>query len=401
MNPITPLEITSMTLSSCLGHGIEQNLQALIASRSGLKPCQFPGSELETYIGEVEGISSIKLPEKLSAYDCRNNRLAYLGMQQDNFQDCVSEAIKKYGNDRIGVFLGTSTSGVQHTETAFAETSADSQSLPDWFQYDKTQSTFSVAEFTQKALGLEGVAQVIATACSSSAKTFASAWRHIESGFCDAAVVGGVDSLCLMTLYGFNSLQLVSSQPCRPADTSRNGISIGEAAGFVLLERTTTKANPGDKKRVNLIGFGESSDGYHMSTPHPQGRGAIIAMQQALQTAGLDASDVDYINLHGTATPANDSSEDYAVSHLFPSTPCSSTKGWTGHTLGASGILEAVFAMLSIQNNFIPGSINTKHLDPALTSNIQLKNIQRNVSHSMTNSFGFGGNNCSLLFGHH
>ncbi|MCK4711107.1 MAG: beta-ketoacyl-[acyl-carrier-protein] synthase II, partial [Gammaproteobacteria bacterium] len=218
MNPITPLEVTCMTLSSCLGHGVDQHLQALLQERSGLKPCNFAGSALETYIGEVEGVDSISLPDHLAEFDCRNNRLAYLCLQQDDFLGAVTQAKENYGDDRIGLFLGTSTSGVQQTEKAFAEIPADSESLPDWFHYDETQGTFSVAEFTRQYLGLNGISQVIATACSSSAKTFASAWRHIESGYCDAAIVGGVDSLCLMTLYGFNSLQLVSALPCRPAD---------------------------------------------------------------------------------------------------------------------------------------------------------------------------------------
>ncbi len=399
MIPLTPLEVTSMTLCTCLGHGVDQNLHALLAGRSGLKPCDFPEADLDTYIGEVEGINTITLPDALSDYDCRNNRLAYLGLQQDGFHSAVSQAKNNYGDDRIGLFLGTSTSGVQQTEKAYTAISGDNHPLPEWFHYNETQGTFSVVEFTQQILGLKGVSQVIATACSSSAKTFATAWRHINSGFCDAAVVGGVDSLCLMILYGFNSLQLVSSNPCRPADAQRDGISIGEAAGFVLLERSDRTSNQLDNKRVSLIGFGESSDGFHMSSPHPQGRGAAMAMQQALQRSGCKPNDVDYINLHGTATPANDSSEDIAVTQHFPHTPCSSTKGWTGHTLGAAGIIESIFSILCIQNNFIPGSLNTRHLDPSLTSNIQLENIETEVECALSNSFGFGGNNCSLLFG--
>ncbi len=385
-----------MTVSSCLGHGIEDHIKALKDERSGLKACDFLGAKLDTYIGEVDGVNAMTLPRELMPYNCRNNRLAYLSLQQDGFIESVERAKNKYGNDRIGLFLGTSTSGVQQTEKAFAEKQVGQEKLPEWFDYEATQSTFSVAEFSQKVLGLTGVAQVIATACSSSAKTFASAWRHIEKGYCDAAIVGGVDSLCLMTLYGFNSLQLVSASPCKPADINRDGISVGEAAGYVLLERSKDNTQ---SAKVQLLGFGESSDGYHMSTPHPQGKGAILAMEQALERAGCDKESIDYINLHGTATPANDQSEDQAVSYLFPNTACSSTKGWTGHTLGAAGILEAVFAMLSIQNNLILGSLNTQTIDPKLLSNIALKNKSQPVKKAMSNSFGFGGNNCSLLFG--
>lgn len=389
-----------MTLSSCLGQGVNQHVKALKNSQSGLKKCDFPGSNLPTYIGEVEGVNQVSVPDPLSTFDCRNNRLAYLCLQQDGFIESVNQAKAKYGDDRIGLFLGTSTSGVQQTEKAFSEMLPEQKNLPEWFNYNATQGTFSIAEFTRQLLGINSVAQVIATACSSSAKTFASAWRHIEKGYCDAAVVGGVDSLCLMTLYGFNSLQLLSGLPCKPADVDRDGISVGEAAGFVLLEKVNKKnAIDNATKSVRLLGFGESSDGYHMSTPHPQGKGAIMAMQQALFRANCDSSSVDYINLHGTATQANDKSEDQAVSDLFPDTACSSTKGWTGHTLGAAGVIEAIFSIIAIQNNFIPGSLNTKHPDPALSSAIQLSNKHQVVTNVLSNSFGFGGNNCSLLFG--
>jgi 3-oxoacyl-[acyl-carrier-protein] synthase-1 len=399
MNPISPLEITAMTLVSCLGHGVDEHLQALQQRRSGLKPCNFAGATLSTYIGEVTGVNDVELPTGLAEFNCRNNRLALLCLQQDQFIDSVSQAKQRYGHDRIGLFLGTSTSGVEQTEQAFNQVSDCSQTLPDWFNYATTQETFSVVDFTRQLLGLNGVAQVIATACSSSAKTFATAWRHIESGYCDAAIVGGIDSLCLMTLYGFDSLQLVSSQPCRPGDASRDGLSIGEAAGFILLERAQPGAASAADKRIQLLGFGESSDGYHMSSPHPQGVGAISAMQQALSRADRAPSDIDYINLHGTATPANDSSEDSAVSELFPATPCSSTKGWTGHTLGAAGAIEAIFSILAIRHGLIPGSLQTHCKDPALLSNIQLENKRGDIDHVISNSFGFGGNNCSLLFG--
>ncbi|HEX20121.1 MAG TPA: beta-ketoacyl-[acyl-carrier-protein] synthase II, partial [Acidiferrobacteraceae bacterium] len=220
--------------------------------------------------------------------------------------------------------------------------------------------------------------------------------RYINAGLCDAALVGGVDSLCMTTLYGFSSLELVSDQPCRPADRDRNGISIGEAAGFALLE---TGAG-GSPDAFALLGYGESSDAHHMSTPHPEGQGAALAMQAALTMARLDASEVDYINLHGTATQSNDRAEDRAVVSVFGDrTPCSSTKGWTGHTLGAAGIVEAIISMLCIQHGLIPASLNTKQRDADLQANIVLTQQRQGVRHVISNSFGFGGNNCALLFG--
>ena len=220
----------------------------------------------------------------------------------------------------------------------------------------------------------------------------------MAAGLIDAAVVGGVDSLCLTTLYGFNSLGLISEQACRPFDAQRNGISIGEAAAFALLERTPQHL---DADAVLLLGTGESSDAYHMSSPHPDGLGARMAMQDALHMAGLQSSEIDYINLHGTATRTNDESEARAVRALFGAgTPCSSTKGWTGHALGASGIIEAAICWLALQHGFMPGSCHTRVKDPALDVNYLLDNRGVKPARIMSNSFGFGGTNCSIVLGH-
>jgi 3-oxoacyl-[acyl-carrier-protein] synthase I len=210
-------------------------------------------------------------------------------------------------------------------------------------------------------------------------------------------LVGGVDSLCLTTLYGFHSLQLVSATPCRPFDAARDGISIGEAAAFALLERAPSSLDP---DAVLLLGIGESSDAYHMSSPHPEGLGARAAMLQALSTAGLQPQDIDYINLHGTGTPSNDSAEAHAVTAVLgPGVPSSSTKGATGHTLGAAGGLEAVICALALQNGLMPAGLNTSVVDPALAVNYLLENRRQKVIRVLSNSFGFGGSNCSLILG--
>jgi len=221
---------------------------------------------------------------------------------------------------------------------------------------------------------------------------FASAARAIESGFCDAAGVGGVDTLCLTTLYGFNSLQLVSGEICRPADAARKGLSIGEAGGFALLTQAP------EVGAVACLGCGESSDAHHMSQPRPDGAGAVLAMRAAL--GALDPARISYINLHGTATPANDASEDAAVSALFGThTPCSSTKGWTGHTLGAAGIVEAAVCLLAMEHGFMPRSLNTREKDPALKADVLMSARAAPVEYALSNSFGFGGTNCSVLLG--
>ena len=353
--------------------------------------------DLPTFIGEVDGIDAVRMPIGLGEYDCRNNRLAQLGLEQDGFIDAVEAAISKYGNERVGVFMGTSTSGILETEVAFRLRDQVTGMLPDDFIYRKTQNTFSVADFTREFFHLKGPAVAVSSACSSSAKVFASARRMIEAGLIDAAIVGGVDTLCLTTLYGFNSLGLLSTQACRPYDAERDGISIGEAAAFVLLERPYADM-PEDS--VLLLGIGESSDAYHMSSPHPEGLGARMAMQQALATAGLAAEDIDYINLHGTATQSNDAAEAKAVTAVFGSeTPCSSTKGATGHTLGAAGGIEAIISALSLQHGFVPGGLNTKTRDPAIALNYLLDNQPLAAQKIISNSFGFGGTNCSLVFG--
>lgn len=393
--PIEPLQLTAYTLTTALGRGRQSCLEALREQRSGLRPCDFETADLPAWIGRVDAIEDQPINGALQDYDCRNNRLAEIGLQQDGFTDAVGRARERYGEARIGVFLGTSTSGIHDTELAYRARQTDSERLPDWFHYDETHNVYSVARYVRERLGLTGPAMVISTACSSSARAFATAYRYIQAGWCDAAIVGGVDSLCLTTLYGFSSLQLVSTRPCRPADRNRDGISIGEAAGFALLER----AEPGTDK-VCLLGYGESSDAYHMSSPDPEGSGAALAMQGALVTSGLRPAQIDYVNLHGTATQANDISEDKGVTQVFgPGQAASSTKGWTGHALGAAGIVEAVIGALCVEHGMLPRSLNTDEVDPVLQSRILQENEERTVQYVMSNSFGFGGNNCSLVLG--
>jgi 3-oxoacyl-[acyl-carrier-protein] synthase I len=388
-----PLAITSHTVTSAVGAGRAAHLEALRAERTGLTEQRFEDSQLACWIGAVAGLESVALSRALAPFDCRNNRLAETALAQDGFLDAVATARAKYGARRIGVFIGTSTSGVRHTELAYRDRAATSaENLPDWFDYRTTQCTYSIAEFTRQRLGLEGIASAISAACASSAKVFASAARAIEAGFCDAAVVGGVDSLCLTTLYGFNALQLVSPEICRPADAHRHGLSIGEAGGFALLERVSASGEPA------CLGVGESSDAHHMSQPRPDGAIARVAMAGAL--GSLAPESVSYINLHGTATPANDAAEDAAVSALFGTrVPCSSTKGWTGHTLGAAGIVEAVFSLMAIEHGFMPRSLNTRELDPKINAAVLMTGRTGKVDYVLSNSFGFGGTNCSVLFG--
>ena len=369
-------------------------LTALLTGRSGLRRNDFMDAALDTYIGRIEGLEEESVIARLSEYDCRNNRLAMIGLATDGFEAAIAAARQRYGAHRIAVILGTSTSGILSTEVAYRELDANGK-LPASYHYRTTHENYSVTDFTRRYLGLQGPALTVSTACSSSSKVFACASRMIATGLCDAAVVGGVDSLCFTTLYGFSSLEIVSTQPCRPADAERNGISIGEAAGFALLEKSAGRSD-----EICLLGYGESSDAHHMSTPHPEGAGARMAMEHALKRGGMDAAQIDYINLHGTATRANDKSEDLAVAAVFGSrTPCSSTKGWTGHTLGAAGIVEALISCLCVREGLLPASLNTVTRDPTFTMNVQMENRRQPVKRVLSNSFGFGGSNAAIILG--
>ena len=385
-----PLVVTAMTVVSAMGRGAAETLAALRDRRSCLEPCDFQGITTG-FVGRVAGVEQHALPPALARFDCRNNRLADLALGTDGFTTAVRLACERYGAARIAVVVGSSTSGILATEEAYQARDPQTGRLPDSFDYDHTHEMFSLGRFVRAALGLRGPAMTISTACASSAQTFIDARHLMEAGLCDAAVVGGADSLCGMTLRGFGSLELISPVPCAPGDAARAGISIGEAAGFGLLER--------DGDGIALVGCGASSDGYHMSAPHPEAAGAVAAMRAALASAGLSAADIDYVNLHGTGTRANDAAEDCAILAVFGAdTACSSTKGWTGHPLGASGITQAAIAGLSLRHGLVPGGLNVTTLDPSFGAKVVLHNVNATVRRVMTNAFGFGGINCSLIF---
>lgn len=391
------LNIHAFTSTSAAGTGNNALLTSLKQGTSGLRQEVFMDADsLSTWIGRVDGLEHVVLPDSLARFKCRNNQLAYLALNQDGFLEKSKSLISRYSPARVGVFMGTSTSGILETELAYRELEQNEDHLPEWYNYDETHNNYSIAKFVSRCTGASGPSLTISTACSSSAKVFAAADRYISAGFCDAAIVGGVDSLCLTTLYGFHSLQLLSENMCRPGDIGRDGINIGEAAAFSLVSKD-------GQSPLQVLGYGENSDAHHMSAPHPEGLGAKLSMEAALQSAELQADQIDYINLHGTGTKANDASECTAVNDLFGhSLPCSSTKFWSGHTLGAAGALEAAIACLSIQHNFMPGALSCKEKDSSLPCNILTESqSDKDVSKVLSNSFGFGGSNCALIIGEH
>lgn len=392
-SPILPLAVTAYTATSAAGAGTVALTAALRQRRSGLRSNDFTSAPLSCWIGRVDGLEQGPVPADHAALDCRNNRLAWLGLNQDGFLERARAALQRYGAERVAVVLGTSTASIGATEEAYRGLTADGGFAAPYRDF-LLHTPHSLVAFVQQVLGARGPACTVATACSSSAKVFAQAERLIRLGWADAAVVGGVDTLCDSVLFGFNALQLVSAQPCRPFDAQRNGISIGEGAGFALLERAEA-----DTAAPQLRGWGESSDAHHMSSPHPQGEGARLAIADALARADVAAAAIDYVNLHGTATPANDAVEAAVVADLFPATTrASSTKGWTGHTLGAAGIVEAVTCLLALEHGFIPGTLNCSEPDANCGPQLALDNEARAPQLALSSSFGFGGNNAVLVF---
>lgn len=378
-----------MTATCAAGTGLDAIRESLRTETSGLRPNDFPDCDLSTWIGRVDGVEQVPIAPSQHDYACRNNRLALLGLEQDDFVARVAALRRRFGAERIACVMGTSTAGIEHSEKAYRHLEGSSR-----FGNRLAHNPHTSTRFVAETLGLSGPVITISTACSSSAKVFACAARLIDAGLADAAVVGGVDSLCLSVLRGFNSLELVSELPCRPFDRDRNGLNLGEAAGFALLE-----ADP-SSSIGRLMGWGETTDAWHMAAPHPEGRGAIAAMQAALAGAGVEAGSVDYINCHGTATPMNDSIEAGALRKVFGTPPAAvSTKAWTGHSLGAAGIVESVFSLLAIADQRIPASLNCDQPEPDWSDFIQCRAHAASVKIVLSNSFGFGGSNCSLLFG--
>jgi 3-oxoacyl-[acyl-carrier-protein] synthase-1 len=390
----SPLAVTAYTATSALGLGLNAHLEALIEQRSALRANNFGQTPLACWIGRVTGVEAVALPNEYATWDCRNNRLAWLGLNQDGFLAQAHAARERYGASRIALLLGTSTASIGATEEGYRRLEADQCLQPDLHR-PAIHNPHSLTAFVAATLEIGGPCLTISAACSSSAKVFASAQRLIGLGIVDAAIVGGVDSLCDSVLFGFNALELVSPEPCRPFDATRRGISIGEAAGFALLERIDARP----EADLHLLGCGESSDAHHMSTPDPSGKGAELALQNMLHRAGINVSQVDYINLHGTASQKNDAMEAALVARLFPPrTRVSSTKGLTGHTLGAAGIVEAAITLLALREGIVPGNAGTLSPDPACTPHFAWHSESRPLRIAISQSFGFGGSNACLAF---
>ena len=406
---MAPLAVGAFTAACAAGVGVHALAESLTVQRSGL--CRLPdlqaapdwagpGEAVATWVGEVATLAALPLPPALAAWDCRPTRLAWQTLQQDGFIDAVAAARRRWGAARVGLVLGTSASTIGDSEAAYRHLDADG-GFPPSHRNPRLNTPHALAAFVQAALALEGPAVTVSTACSSSAKAFASAQRWLHAGVVDAVVVAGVEALSASLLHGFRSLGLVSEAPCQPFDAQRRGISLGEAAAFALLQREEDAATSGG---LQLLGYGEANDAHHMSAPHPQGLGAEAALDAALARAATDAAAVDFVNLHGTATAANDAVEAALVARRYASTVhACATKGLTGHTMGAAGLLEAVICLLALQGHGRAGTAHSEAADPAFgagfAQQLRLLPAAGPARLASSHSFGFCGNNCVLLFG--
>ncbi len=384
--------IQSIGLISSLGEGIEETFTRLMLGDT----C---GMRAETgwlpsglaCVGRVTA-SLPNLPPAFAEYDCRNNRLMAATAVQ--IVPTLATLIERYGPARIGVVLGTSTSGIAAGEAAIAAKIKDGAFPPD-YSY-RQQEIGTIGPFAARLLGVTGPAYTVSTACTSGAKALIAARNLLSMGLCDAVVAGGVDTLCRLTIGGFSALESVASERCNPMSRNRRGINVGEAAALFVLSR--------EPASVCLIGAGEASDAYHLSAPDPAGRGAEIAIRAALTEARISATAIDYVNLHATATLKNDAMESAVLDRVFPAgVPASGTKPLTGHTLGAAGALEAAFCCLTLTGDGqLPPHIWDAESDPALPA-LNLVMIGQSLRHGhgrlcMSNSFAFGGSNASLIF---
>ena len=406
---MAPLAVSAFTAACAAGTGVSALAEGLMAQRSGLlrlpdmRPTPDwagPGEPVATWVGLVDALAALPLPAALTAWDCRPTRLAWQALQLDGFIDAVAAARRRWGAARVGLVLGTSASTIGDSEAAYRHLDADG-GFPASHRNPRLNTPHALAAFVQLALALEGPAVTVSTACSSSAKAFTSAQRWLLAGVVDAVVVAGVEALSASLIHGFRSLGLVSATPCRPFDAQRRGLSIGEAAAFALVQREDGQSND---TGLQLLGYGESNDAHHMSAPHPEGLGAEAALNAALARAGVDAAAVDFVNLHGTASAANDAVEAALVARRYaPQVHACATKGLTGHAMGAAGLLEAVICLLALQGRGRAGTAQTAAADaafgPVFAQQLRLLPTPGLAQVAASHSFGFGGNNCVLLFG--
>ncbi len=383
--------VNAFTALNALGNTADEIFRSIIAGQCGItmesrifRDAEFPVAEIQTL--------DEHLPDKIESFRNRCCAIAFACLNR--LSGMIDILKQQYSPSRIGMVCATSASGTNEVERQWRD-NGDFR-----IDYHHTHIFQSVAKCLQTYFDLQGPVFSVSTACSSSANAMKSAMHLLNSGICDAVITGGVDALCNTTYYGFQSLQIMDSTPCKPFDRNRKGLSLGEGAAFFILSRDRNALHREDDA-LKVCGIGTSSDAYHMTAPDPDGRGARMAMLKALDAAGISASDVDYINLHGTGTPLNDLVESQSVQRIFGSeTPCSSTKGYTGHLLGAAAAVESAICLKVLQTGILPANLNLTDPDPEIEINLVTASTRKSrIYFVLNNSFAFGGNNTSIVFG--
>lgn len=383
---LRPVPVTAFSVCNALGHTRDQVRDALRDGRSGLAPTTLD-VPFETFTGAVD-LALPELPGDLAGWTTRTGQIVMHLLGE--LEPQLRRARERWRPERIAVVMGTSTAGADCTEAAYRQFVTEG-ALPEGYDLWRHHTYGAVLHVVRGLTGAAGPAWMHSTACTSSAKPLASARRLIASDMADAVIVGGVDTLCAMTLRGFHALGALDSNICKPFSSERRGINIGEGGALLLLERE------GDPMAL-VAGVGESSDAYHISAPHPKGEGAEAAMRSALAQGGITPGDVDHINAHGTGTTLNDAAESQAIARLFGAeVPVVSTKGYTGHTLGGAGATEAAIAMYALLEGWIPASLGADPVDEKVEAAINVAPRTGRFDHVLSNSFAFGGNNVSVL----
>jgi 3-oxoacyl-(acyl-carrier-protein) synthase len=386
--------ITGKGIISAIGHNAQENYDSLVAGRTGISRVQILSGAGDILTGEVR-LTNEQLRDALGITQGLYSRTSLLGMHA---------AREAWGNNshlpglRTGIISATSVGGMDKTEVYYKEVL---KNAPADLSLIKTHDSGNTTEKIAAYLGITGYVNTISTACSSAANAIMLGARLLEQGRLDRVVVGGTDAMTLFTIKGFHSLMIYDSEWCKPFDENRNGLNLGEGAAFLVLETERSMQLTGNKPQALVCGWHNAADAYHQTASSPDGRGATIAMQQALKKAKLQSQHISYINAHGTGTKNNDQSESVAIKQVFGDNvpPFSSTKAYTGHTLAAAGAIEAVYSVMAIQHGILFPNLNYK-VPITETGLVPVTELSsgRPVNTVVSNSFGFGGNNTSLVF---
>ena len=388
------IAVTGLGAVSGIGLDVAENIDALQVKRHGMEKPRFFKTELDVPVSEVK-LSNADLANRLNLNAERTySRTALLGLMAA--REALADSGIDVGKARVGLISSTSVGGMDLSEVFYNDFRTDHNRgrLRMVSQHDCGSST----EFIANQLGIKGFQTTVSTACSSAGNAIMLGARMLKNNMLDAVIAGGTDALCKFTLNGFNSLMILDKEHCRPFDATRAGLNLGEGAGYIVMQRLD------DAKREPyclLTGYANANDAYHQTGCSPEGNGAFKSMSEALAVADLQPSDIDYINVHGTATPNNDLSESTAIRRLFGDRvpPFSSVKAFIGHTLGASEGIEAVYSALSVKNGYIYPNLNFKSVDPNIGLSPETEFAEgRTIRNVLSNAFGFGGNDTSLIF---